>query len=206
VASATSGGTIELRLDSATGTLVGSCAVSGTGGWQTWTTKTCAVSGATGTHDLYLRFTGGSGFLFNLNWWKFNTNQMPTSTPTPVTPTPVTPTPVTPTPGTPTPTRTPTPVTPTPVTPTPTPGSATPCSPVTGTVTAPFSYDGAGTFCWQIASIPSYVNSWNLTSLKINGVDFSNIYVASSNLPPKINGSWYISYSGAYAWSHFEAK
>jgi hypothetical protein len=25
-------------------------------------------------------------------------------------------------------------------------GSA--CSPVTGTITAPFSFDGAGTFCW----------------------------------------------------------
>jgi hypothetical protein len=125
----------------------------------------------------------------------------PTRTPTPVTPTPVTPTPVTPTPGTPTPTRTPTPVTPT-----PTPGSSTPCSPVTGTVSAPFSYDGAGTFCWQIASIPNYINSWNLTSLKINGVDFSNIYAFSTSLPPKINGYWYVSYSGQYGWSHFEAK
>ena len=71
VASATSGGTIELRLDSATGTLVGTCAVAGTGGWQTWTTVSCPVSGATGTHDLYLRFTGGSGYLFNVNWWQF---------------------------------------------------------------------------------------------------------------------------------------
>jgi alpha-L-fucosidase len=131
----------------------------------------------------------------------------PTSTPTPVTPTPVTPTPATSTPATPTPV-TPTPVTPTatPVTPTATPGGSTPCSPVTGTVTAPFTYDGAGTFCWQIASIPNYINSWNLTSLKINGVDFSNIYVVPSNLPPKINGYWYVSYSGQYAWSHFEAK
>jgi hypothetical protein len=94
----------------------------------------------------------------------------------------------------------------TPVSPTATPGSSTPCSPVTGTVSAPFAYDGAGTFCWQIASIPNYINSWNLTSLKINGVDFSNIYVSASNLPPKINGYWYVSYSGSYAWSHFEAK
>jgi poly(hydroxyalkanoate) depolymerase family esterase len=128
-------------------------------------------------------------------------------TPTPVTPTATrTPTPVTPTPGTPTPTSTPTPVTPTPVTPTATPGGSTPCSPVTGTVTAPYSYDGAGTFCWQIANIPNYINSWNLTSLKINGVDFSNIYAVPSGLPPKINGFWYVSYSGQYPWSHFEAK
>jgi beta-xylosidase len=70
VASATSGGRIELRLGGATGTLVGTCTVSGTGGWQTWTTVTCPVS-ATGTQDLYLRFVGGSGYLFNVNYWQF---------------------------------------------------------------------------------------------------------------------------------------
>src|SRR4029450_12955532 len=42
VASASSGGSIELRLDSQTGTLVGTCAVLGTGGLQTWTTRSCA--------------------------------------------------------------------------------------------------------------------------------------------------------------------
>ena len=93
VASATNGGNIELRLDSATGKLVGTCAVSSTGGWQTFTTKSCNVSGATGVHDLYLKFTGGSGSLFNINWWKFTgTGVTPTPTPTP-SPTP-TPTPV----------------------------------------------------------------------------------------------------------------
>ncbi|MDA0633950.1 family 43 glycosylhydrolase [Nonomuraea sp. MCN248] len=71
VASATSGGRIELRLGGPTGTLVGTCAVNGTGGWQTWASVTCPVSGATGTRDLYLRFAGGSGYLFNLNWWQF---------------------------------------------------------------------------------------------------------------------------------------
>ncbi|MFG3708753.1 family 43 glycosylhydrolase [Micromonospora sp. NPDC047670] len=71
VASATSGGRIEVRLDSASGPLVGTCTVGGTGGWQTWTNTTCGVSGATGTHDLHLRFAGGSGNLFNVNWWQF---------------------------------------------------------------------------------------------------------------------------------------
>jgi arabinoxylan arabinofuranohydrolase len=87
VASATGGGNIELRLDSPTGTLVGTCAVSGTGGWQTWVTKSCNVSGATGVHDLYLKFTGGSGYLFNFNWWKFDSG-ITTPTPTPTTPIP----------------------------------------------------------------------------------------------------------------------
>jgi len=71
VASATSGGNIELHLDTTTGPLVGTCAVAGTGGWQTWTTKSCTVTGATGVHNLFFKFTGGSGLLFNFNWWKF---------------------------------------------------------------------------------------------------------------------------------------
>ena len=71
VASNTSGGSIELRLGSKTGTLIGTCAVVSTGGWQTWKTVTCDVTGATGVKDLFLVFTGGSGFLFNLNWWRF---------------------------------------------------------------------------------------------------------------------------------------
>ncbi len=72
VASAGSGGNIEVRLESQTGTLVGTCAVSGTGGAQTWTTKSCAISGASGVHDLFFVFTGGSGSLFNFNWWMFH--------------------------------------------------------------------------------------------------------------------------------------
>jgi hypothetical protein len=74
VASALSGGNIGLHLDSAAGTLVGTCAVPGTGGWQKWVTQACAVSGAAGVHDLYLTFTGGSGtgLLFNFHWWMFN--------------------------------------------------------------------------------------------------------------------------------------
>jgi len=71
VASNTSGGNLELRLDSETGKLIGTCAVAGTGGWQTWATKSCEVTGASGIHDLFLVFKGGSGSLFNLNWWKF---------------------------------------------------------------------------------------------------------------------------------------
>ena len=71
VASATSGGTLEMRLDGPSGTVVGRCTVPNTGGWQAWTTVTCPVNGATGTHDLYLTFTGGSGYLFNMNWWQF---------------------------------------------------------------------------------------------------------------------------------------
>jgi len=72
VASATSGGHIELHLDSLNGELVSTCIVTGTGGWQSWQTKSCDVSGAIGLHDLYLVFTGSGGYLFNINWWQFS--------------------------------------------------------------------------------------------------------------------------------------
>jgi arabinoxylan arabinofuranohydrolase len=83
VSSATSGGKIEVRLGSATGTLVGTCTVAGTGSWSTWATVSCPISGATGTQDLFLRFTGGSDNLFNFNWWQFSNGSgttVPTST------------------------------------------------------------------------------------------------------------------------------
>ncbi|MDP4181070.1 MAG: carbohydrate-binding protein [Bacillota bacterium] len=84
VSSANSGGNIEIRLDSPTGTLVGTCAVQGTGGGQTWSTKSCKITGASSVHDLYLKFTGSGSNLLNLNWWKFSSSvASPTSTPSP---------------------------------------------------------------------------------------------------------------------------
>ncbi len=71
VASKANGGNIEIRLDSLTGPLVGTCEVKATGDWQTWTDAKCTVSGATGKHNLYLKFTGGSDYLMNFNWFKF---------------------------------------------------------------------------------------------------------------------------------------
>jgi arabinoxylan arabinofuranohydrolase len=71
VASGASGGRVEVRLGSPTGTLAGTCTTGGTGGWQSWTTVTCPVTGATGTQDLYLRFAGGTGSLLNVDWWQF---------------------------------------------------------------------------------------------------------------------------------------
>jgi arabinoxylan arabinofuranohydrolase len=104
VASAGSGGSIEIRLGSPTGSVVGTCRVPVTEGWQTWTTVSCPISGATATKDLYLRFTGGGGSLFNVDWWQFSggTTTSPTTS-TPTTPDPATPVPTTPVPTTSTP-------------------------------------------------------------------------------------------------------
>ncbi len=55
-------------------------------------------------------------------------------------------------------------------------------------------------------SLASYINSWNLDSLNVNGTDFTNKWASSSSLPAKTNGNYYVYYKGSYAWSHFEAK
>ncbi|XXS82391.1 glycoside hydrolase family 43 protein [Sorangium sp. So ce176] len=74
VSSASSDAKIELHLDSQTGPLLGTCDVSGA---SSWTTKTCAVSGGSGKHDLFLKFVGGNGDLFKFNWWRFTGPTMP---------------------------------------------------------------------------------------------------------------------------------
>lgn len=64
-------GNIEIRLDDINGKLVGTCSIPSTGGWQTWATKKIDIQKTTGVHKLYLKFTGGSGYLFSLNWFRF---------------------------------------------------------------------------------------------------------------------------------------
>ncbi|WP_127534777.1 carbohydrate-binding protein, partial [Paenibacillus kobensis] len=70
----TVGGKIEIRLDSPTGTLVGTLNVTATGGAQTWKELQTSVSGATGVHRVFFVFTGGSGNLFNFDYWQFSTD------------------------------------------------------------------------------------------------------------------------------------
>lgn len=68
----TGGSTIEVRLGSPEGKLVGSMEVNGTGGWQKWAIQKCSIDKTTGVNDVYLVFKGGSGYLFNVNWWSIN--------------------------------------------------------------------------------------------------------------------------------------
>jgi beta-glucosidase len=51
-------GSIQIRLDSPTGRLVGTAAVATTGDKYAYATTTAALSGATGRHDVYLVFSG----------------------------------------------------------------------------------------------------------------------------------------------------
>ena len=66
------GSSIEIRTDAPDGRLIGTLNVAATGGWQTWATQNAALEKTTGTHDMYLVFKGGDGYLFNVAWWKLN--------------------------------------------------------------------------------------------------------------------------------------
>ena len=70
-------------------------------------------------------------------------------------------------------------------------------------VVLPFKKDGAGEFCFVISGNISYINSWNLGLLEINGVNYTNTW--SNSLPARVNGNYYVHYVGQYGWSHFEA-
>ena len=75
VASGLRGGTIELRLDSLGGPLIGHLEVPATGGWEEWQTLTADLL-PTATlppvpRDLFLVFKGRKGpRLFNFDWWQ----------------------------------------------------------------------------------------------------------------------------------------
>jgi hypothetical protein len=71
VASVTEDGSIEIRIDSSTGTLLGTCTIKNTGGLQKWATASCKIEKITGIHDIYFVFKGGEGNLFNFDWWRF---------------------------------------------------------------------------------------------------------------------------------------
>ncbi|WP_025741137.1 chondroitinase-B domain-containing protein [Aquimarina pacifica] len=72
-----SGGTIEIRQGSTTGTLIGNVTVTSTNSWDTWLTFTEDISEISGTQDIYLVFTGGSGYLLNVDSFEFTESTEP---------------------------------------------------------------------------------------------------------------------------------
>ncbi|AGZ46057.1 hypothetical protein AFR_39015 [Actinoplanes friuliensis DSM 7358] len=76
VSSGGAGGTLQVRMGSPTGTVLGSATVPVTGGWETFANVTGTVTGApASTGQLYLTFSGatGSGALFDLDAFTLNT-------------------------------------------------------------------------------------------------------------------------------------
>jgi PKD repeat protein len=75
VASAGTGGRIEIHQDSPTGAMLGTPAtIPVTGDWQTWTNVTAPVTDPGGTHKVCFVFKRNPNdkLLFNLNWIDFN--------------------------------------------------------------------------------------------------------------------------------------
>ncbi|WP_281616255.1 carbohydrate-binding protein [Flammeovirga sp. SubArs3] len=66
-----------------------------------------------------------------------------------------------------------------------------------------FSYDGIEEKCWVISEDINYINSWGAEYITINGVDITNVWI-NSNLPPRQNGKYYISFKGLESWAHIE--
>ncbi|MBN1696918.1 MAG: hypothetical protein JW881_05345 [Spirochaetales bacterium] len=73
-------------------------------------------------------------------------------------------------------------------------------------ISAGFTKNGAGEFCWEASSLGRFINSWNVDVLEINGVDVTNKYTNASSLPAQINGQYYIYYKASLSWAHFEAS
>ncbi|MDO5558949.1 MAG: carbohydrate-binding protein [Oscillospiraceae bacterium] len=70
---------IELYLDSLDNTPVAVCDFAGSDGWQTWKDESFNISGITGVHDLYIRFTGAEGYLVNIDSFYFSKERVPLS-------------------------------------------------------------------------------------------------------------------------------
>ncbi len=66
------GGSIELRLGSATGTLIGTCNVPASPNLTAWRSASVNLAQPRGLTDLFLVFKGGSGSLMNLDSFKFD--------------------------------------------------------------------------------------------------------------------------------------
>jgi aryl-phospho-beta-D-glucosidase BglC (GH1 family) len=69
-------------------------------------------------------------------------------------------------------------------------------------ISLPYSNDGIGEFCLVTSEEISFVNSWNMSLLEINGVDYTDTW--SNSMPEKIQDRYYIRCSGLYSYSHFE--
>jgi len=67
-----SGGTLEVRLGSSTGTVIGSLAIPGTGGWEKYKTFTTNLTSVvSGTQNIFFTFGGSGGYIFNVARFRF---------------------------------------------------------------------------------------------------------------------------------------
>lgn len=68
-----SSGTIQVRLGSATGTIIGTIPISKTSNWITYASSSTAVTNTTGLQNVYFVFSAG----FNINWFELTASAIP---------------------------------------------------------------------------------------------------------------------------------
>ncbi|MDF2945041.1 MAG: glycoside hydrolase family 76 [Herbinix sp.] len=65
-----SGGSVEIRVGSTKGKLIGTCEITSTDDWKQWQDFTCDIESVEGLQTIYLIYKGDD-YLFNLNWFQF---------------------------------------------------------------------------------------------------------------------------------------
>ncbi|HET6252230.1 MAG TPA: carbohydrate-binding protein [Tepidisphaeraceae bacterium] len=66
------GGTMEIHLGSATGTLLGKINIATTGAWNKYTSQTASITGLKGVQTVYLVFKGSAAGIANIDWLQFS--------------------------------------------------------------------------------------------------------------------------------------
>lgn len=82
--------------------------------------------------------------------------------------------------------------------------SVPPPCPHPSSLTLPFVREGIDDTCIVTTGSVSSINSWNMQRVEINGVDFTNKW--ANQLPPAIDGSYYIRYMANVPWAHLEVN
>lgn len=81
----------------------------------------------------------------------------------------------------------------------------TPCANPTP-ITLPFARNGVGDFCFVTSGNIGFINSWNMQLLEVNGVNLTGLWRSGADLPPRINGNYFIHYVAIVPFAHFEAS
>jgi len=72
LASRNSGGTVEVRLNSAVGSKIAEFDMPNTGSWQNWKTVSADIKDRVGIYDVYIVFKHPSTYVGNINWFEFS--------------------------------------------------------------------------------------------------------------------------------------
>lgn len=55
-------------------------------------------------------------------------------------------------------------------------------------------------------SAGTYLNTWEMAEVSLNGVDISNRWLSSGSYPAAVDGGYYLYVRGSYPWSHVEVR